>query len=405
MFENTYISRPYYINKVRPYIDKPLIKVFIGQRRVGKSYVMRQISDEILSNNTQANIIFIDKERLEFSSLTDEQELNNYVKQHLAKNQKNYLFIDEVQEIQHFELCLRSLLNEGQCDIYCSGSNAYLLSGELSTYLSGRHIAIHVHALTFREYLQFNRLPSSHESLHEYLLRGGMPFLVNLPKEREITFEYLQNIYSTILLKDIVSRLSIRNIQFLESLVSYLADNVGATFSAKNISDFLKSQGMSISIPALQNYIKGLCDAFLIYRVSRAEVHGMKIFEIGEKFYFEDFGIRNALRNVNIRTDINKLMENAVFHELKARDYEVYVGKLWNKEVDFIAIKDQQKIYVQVAYLLSSDEVISREFGNLAAIKDNYPKYVVTMDDYFATSAYPGIIQIHLQDFLTKEAL
>lgn len=404
MFEGTYIERPYYINRVKPFINRPVVKVFVGQRRVGKSYVMRQVADAILKENPEANVIYIDKERLEFQSITDEATLNDYVERHLSKG-SNYLFIDEIQEILRFQLVLRSLLNDNRCDIYCSGSNANILSGELATLLSGRYVSIHVHALTFQEYVGFNQLEATSDSLTEYLTRGGMPFLVNLSKSRDVTFEYLRNIYSTILLKDIVARLSVRNIALLESLVSFLADNIGSTFSVKNISDFLRSQNNATSVSVLQNYLKGLCDAYLLYKVPRAEVHGKKIFEIGEKFYFEDFGIRNSLRNMNIRTDINKLMENAVFHELQSRGYDVFVGKLWDKEVDFVAVRNESKIYIQVAYLLATPETIQREFGNLAAIKDNYPKYVVSMDQFPVTSNYPGIIQIHLKDFLLKPSL
>lgn len=404
MDTSTYISRNEYIDKVRPYIGKQIIKVFVGQRRVGKSFIMRQVADIILRDNPQANIIFVDKERLEFAAIKDEMTLNEYVESKLMPTD-NYLFIDEVQEIARFELCLRSLLNQNKCDIYCSGSNAHMLSGELATHLSGRYIAIPVYSLSFKEYLHFNKLSSSREALQEYLIRGGMPYLINLPKDRDITFEYLKNIYSTILLRDVVAKESIRNISFLENLVSFLADNVGSTFSVKSISDYLKSQQINLTVPTIQNYITNLCNSYMLYKVPRVDIKGMKIFEIGEKYFFEDLGIRNALRNVNMRTDINKLMENAVYKDLLSRGYKVYVGKLWNKEVDFVADKGEERIYIQVAYLLANDDTIEREFGNLKAIDNNFPKYVVTMDEYPCGQDYPGIRQMHLLDFLMAEKL
>ncbi|MBQ9230140.1 MAG: ATP-binding protein [Prevotella sp.] len=396
-----YIPRPLYMEKVKPYINKDLIKVFLGQRRVGKSYVMRQVADEIQKDNVTANIIYIDKERLEFSDIIDEKTLYQFVCEHLC-GQSNYLFIDEVQEIKNFQLALRSLLNERKCDIYCSGSNAFILSGELSTYLSGRSISIHVHALNYMEYLQFYHMEPSRDSLRSFLLRGGMPYLVNLPDRREVIFEYLRSVYSTILLKDVVAHQSIRDVPFLEDLCQFLADNVGSLFSVKNISDYLKSQHISKSVSTIQNYLQALADAFLIYKVPRAEVQGMRIFEIGEKYYFEDFGIRNALRQIDIQVDISKLMENAVYAELQSRGYQVYVGRTQEKEVDFVAIRNGERVYVQVTYLLNSEKTIEREFGNLASIKDNYPKYVVSMDEYPVSQPYQGIVQLHLQDFLTK---
>lgn len=398
-----YIARHIYMEKIRPFIGKNIIKVFVGQRRVGKSYIMRQVADEILSGNPTANIIYIDKELLEFSSIKDYQNLYDYVVEHAKDETANYLFVDEVQEIDGFELALRSLLNEEVCDIYCSGSNAKMLSGELASHLSGRYIAINVYSLCYREYIDFNKLEPNRDSLREYLDRGGMPYLTNLPTDREISFEYLKNIYSTILLKDVISRQHIKNIAFIESLVNFIADNIGATFSAKSICDFLKSQSISITVPTIQNHINMLCDSYMIYRTQRIDVHGLKVFEIGEKYYFEDFGIRNALRNATMATDINKLMENAVYKELLVRGYKVYVGKLWQKEVDFVAENSVGKIYVQVCYMLSSDETIEREFGNLRSIKNDYPKYVVSMDEFNCANKYPGIRQVHLNEFLLMD--
>ena len=398
------IPRSIYIERVRPYIDQQVIKVFIGQRRVGKSCIMHQVASEIKAEKPNATIIYIDKELLAFSDIIDEHTLYDYVSRNLHEKD-NYLFVDEIQEIKNFQLALRSLLNENKCDIYCSGSNAKILSGELATYLSGRSISINVYSLCFKEFLQFYNLSPSLENLHLFLSRGGMPYLANLPMQKEIAYEYLRNIYSAILLKDVVAHQSVRDVVFLENLCAFLADNIGSLFSVKNISDYLKSQHITKPVITIQNYLKALLDSFFIYKVSRANVQGLRIFEIGEKYYFEDLGIRNALQNRDVQSDINKLMENAVFKELRCRGYQVYVGRQQEKEVDFIAVRSNERVYIQVTYLLNSEKTIEREFGNLADIPDNYPKYVVTMDDYNVTTSYPGIRQIHLLDFLTSANL
>lgn len=398
------ILRERYISKVLPFINKNIIKVFIGQRRVGKSYVMKQVADEIRKSDPNANIIYIDKERFEYNEIKTADDLYHYTINRLSSN-NNYLFVDEVQEIIEFEFALRGLLNEDRCDIYCSGSNAKMLSGDLATHLSGRYVAINVNSLSYREYLLFYGMTPSIDSLKDFLHYGGMPFLVQLPKNDEVVFEYLKSVYSTILLKDLVVRYNIKNISFLERLIQFLADNVGSTFSAKSICDYLKSQRIDMSVPTVQNYLNSLCSSFLIHKVQRMDLQGLRIFEIGEKYYFEDFGIRNALTNVNPSMDINKVMENAVFKELISRNYKVYIGKYKDKEIDFVAENHEGKIYVQVCYLLSADKTIEREFGNLASIKDNYAKYVVSMDEFPCTDKYPGIKQVHLRDFLLMEKL
>ena len=398
-----YIVRPSYIKKVEPFIDKALTKVMTGQRRIGKSYMLLQIADMLRQRHLNANFIYIDKEQLDFAALKTEQDLYQYVQQHLKQSSPNYLFIDEVQEIDNFQLALRSLLNENACDIYCTGSNARILSGELATHLAGRYIEIHVHSLSYQEFLDFNQLEADGESLRKYLIFGGMPYLHNLPMDENIIFEYLRSVYSTILLKDVVSRENIRNVSFLENLVAYLADNTGSLFSAQNISKYLKSQHVNIPTQTILNYLRALCNSFFIYKLQRADTQGMKIFEIGEKYYFEDLGLHNAIRHFDFRRDVNKLMENVVCIDLMRAGYQVYVGKSGNKEIDFIASKGGQRIYVQVAYLLPDEATVEREFGNLLAIPDNYPKYVVTMDEMQCGSNYYGVKQMHLRDFLLAE--
>lgn len=397
-----YIKRPIYTEKIKPFINKQLIKVLTGQRRVGKSFILLQLMDEINSMHPEANIIYIDKELLTYSEIQNDKDLYKHVISSLSSG-KNYLFIDEVQEIESFELCIRSLLNENRCDIFCTGSNAKMLSGELATTLGGRYIEFPIHSLSYREFLDFNDLTDSAQSLEQYLTLGGMPYIHNLNLDRNIIYEYLKNVYSTILLKDVVAREAIRNVPFLENLVSFLADNTGSLFSAQNISKYLKSQKVNIPTQTILNYLAALCNSFFIHKVQRADTNGLKIFEIGEKYYFEDLGIRNSIRTFSFRGEVNKLMENAVYIELLRRSFTVYVGKNGDKEIDFIAEKNGEKVYIQVAYMLFDEATILREFGNLKEIQDHYPKYVVTMDEFPVQNSYYGIKQMHLRDFLLKE--
>lgn len=397
-----YIARSEYSKKVEPYIGKPLIKVFTGQRRVGKSFVMRQIADEVIRRDSNANIIFIDKETLSFSHIRGAQSLYNHVVGALNNEVSNYLFIDEIQEIEGFHTALRSILNEGLCDIYCTGSNAKMLSGELATMLAGRYIEIHVHALSYEEFLLFNNMTDSDEALSRYIIIGGMPYIHNLPDDNNVAFEYLRNVYSSILLKDVVSRESIRNVHFLEDLVMYLSDNIGSVTSANNISKYLKSQHISLPTQSILNYIRTLESAFFIYRIQRADVLGLKIFEVGDKFYFEDWGIRNAIYRFDLFTDIGKIMENIVCIELLRRGYDVYVGKFGGREVDFVCEKSGIRTYIQVAYLLGSEGTVEREFTPLLAIKDNYPKFVVTMDK-LNLGQRQGVQHLTLREFLLKK--
>jgi predicted AAA+ superfamily ATPase len=275
-----------------------------------------------------------------------------------------------------------------------------MLSGELATSLSGRYIQFPVYSLSFAEFLVFHNLPNVNESLITYLKLGGMPFLIHTGLDSAVATEYLRSVNSTILLKDVVARENIRNVSFLENLTAFLADNTGSLLSATNISKYLKSQKQVVPIQTILNYLRSLTNAYYVHKVQRAEVKGMKIFEIGEKYYFEDLGLRNAIRHFDYRSDINKLLENVVYLHLRRNDYTVYVGQLSNKEIDFMAEKNGNRMYVQVAYMLVDQSTINREFGNLESITDQYPKYVVTMDEISSGTNYKGIRQIHLRDFL-----
>jgi len=400
-----FIKRPIYTNRIRPFIDKEIIKVITGQRRVGKSYILFQLIEEIRQRNSTSNIIYINKELKDFAQIVDDDELYSYVKASLIPDKKNYLFVDEVQEIEHFEKALRSLLAENCCDIFCSGSNAKMLSGELATFLAGRYIEFPVHSLGYDEFLSFFDLENNISNLQTYLKVGGLPYIKVIGLDEDYVFEYLKNVYSTILLKDVVAREKIRNIAFLESLVDYIADNVGSLSSANNIAKYLKSQRSTVTTQTVLNYLKPLCNAFFIHKVPRYDINGLKLFEVGEKYYFEDIGLRNSIRGYSKVKDINKVMENVVYLHLIRSGYKVYVGQLGDNEIDFVAERKGSIIYVQVAYLLFDEATINREFGNLQRIKDNYPKYVVTMDEFEDEGHYDGISHMHLKDFLCNNYL
>jgi len=295
------------------------------------------------------------------------------------------------------------LFAENLCDIICTGSNANMLSGELATYLSGRYIEFNIHSLSYLEFLEFHHLEQSAESALKYLKYGGMPYLMQIGLNENIPFEYLRNVYATILLKDVVSRENIRNVVFLENLIQYIAGNVGNLFSANNISRYLKSQRISMSPQLVINYLKALTNAFFIHKVVRANIEGFKIFEIGEKYYFEDIGLRNALWGQSQRLDNHQLLENAIYLHLIQQRFKVFVGQMGNQEIDFVAEKDGNKIYIQACLKFVNENTIQREFGNLLLIQDNFPKYVVTLNDTIIGDNFKGIICLNLHEFLILE--
>lgn len=307
-FPKNLIKRKGYIDKIKPFMRKSIAKVVTGQRRVGKSFLLYQIIEEILKESPEANIIYINLEDFAFSSLQTAEDLYNYILSQSRKNEYNHIFIDEIQEIKDFEKAIRSLLLNEENDIYITGSNAKMLSGELATYLSGRYIEFKVYSLSYPEFLQFHQLAESEKSYNLYSRYGGLPYLLNLPLEDETVNEYLKSVYSTIVFRDVVSRYKLRNSAFLEKLIQFLSENIGSLFSAKNINDYLKSQHATISVNQIQNYTEYLSNAFLIHRVERYDLIGKRIFEIGEKYYFENMGIRNIVIGYRI-TDKAKLLE------------------------------------------------------------------------------------------------
>jgi hypothetical protein len=390
-------NRAHYIDRVKPFMGQNIIKVFTGQRRVGKSYLLFQLI-QLLQEDPENYVLYINKEDLAFSFIKTSEDLHQYVMEQKAEKGKTYVFIDEIQDIQDFEAALRSLLLREDLDLYCTGSNANLLSGDIAGHLSGRYIEIVVYSLSYSEFLDFHILETSSDSLEKYLKYGGLPYLKHLPLEDVIVFEYLKNIYTTIVYRDIINRYAVRNVPFLEQLILFLAGHTGSIFSAKKISDFLKSQRVNIAPNQVQTYIQYLVNAFLVHKVARYDMIGKRIFEIGDKYYFENLGIRNGIWGYRIE-DRGKILENAVYNHLLFKGYKVTVGKLNLSEIDFIAEKDGEKKYFQVALTINDTKTLEREFGNLININDNYSKTVITFD-FFLGNTYEGINTIDLEQFL-----
>ena len=393
-------KRKGYIDRIKPFMQKSVAKVLTGQRRVGKSFLLYQLIEEILGEEPDANIIYINLEDFAFSSLQTAEDLHSYIIAHSKEKVKNYIFIDEIQDIPGFEKVIRSLLLNEDNDIYITGSNAKMLSGELATYLSGRYIEFKIYSLSYSEFLEFHGLTESETSYELYSRYGGLPYLLNLPLEDETVNEYLKSVYSTIVFRDVVSRYKLRNTLFLEKLIQFLSENIGNLFSAKNISDYLKSQHTAISVNQIQSYTEYLNNAFLIHRVERYDLIGKRVFEIGEKYYFENMGIRNIVIGYRI-TDKAKILENLVYNHLLYKGYDIKVGYYGDKEIDFIGEKNGEKLYIQVALKIDSDKTAEREFGNLLKIQDNYPKIVVT-EDTFSGNIYEGIRHCPIRQFLME---
>ncbi|MDE6288935.1 MAG: ATP-binding protein [Muribaculaceae bacterium] len=401
------IERPIYIERIMRQLNRGVILVLVGQRRVGKSFLLKSIADKLTQERPAANVLLIDKDFDRYNFIKKAEDLYAYAIDKLPVGADNYLLIDEVQDIDGYEIALRSLYAEERCQIIVTGSNAYMFSSEIATKFSGRYIEIPIRSLGYMEFLNFHNMLDSNESLLKYLQLGGMPGLASYKYDEVPEIKaYLQGVCNTIILKDIVAREQIRNFKFLENLLHFLADNSGQLVSVNSIVKYLKSQGSKVTNDIASKYIKAISKAFIVDSVSRYDIHGKRIFELIEKYYFSDHGIRSSITNEipEIFGSIEKIIENVVRHHLLIQNFDVYVGVIPSGEIDFIAKKGNQVIYFQVSYKLSSQETIKREFGNLQDIKDDYPKYVVTMEDITGpVKEYPGINHIHLRDFLKKE--
>jgi predicted AAA+ superfamily ATPase len=395
----TILQRPVYLRKIKLVMNKPEVKVLTGHRRVGKSYLLYQLMELIQSENPKANIIYINKEDLEFDSIGDFRQLHDYVKARLSGNEKNYIFVDEVQLITDFHKAIKSLALDSNNDIYITGSNSNMLAADVANELGGRYRKITVYSLSYLEFLDFHKLESNDEALEKYMRYGGLPYLINLQLNEENVDGYLHDVLSTIVLKDVVARKQIHNVDFLEQLLRFIAANTGCLFSVKSISDFIKHQKSEISPAQVIEYVKALTDAFIIQHVRRYDIVGKRIFEVGEKYYFENLGIRNAVAGYKLQ-DKAKRLENVVYNHLLFCGYCIKVGALATEEIDFVCTRSGETLYVQVSIEISRPTTIAREFGNLLKIKDNYPKMVVTADRSFANT-YEGVQHINILDFLT----
>ncbi len=397
------ISRDYYVGRIEKELHKDRIIVLTGQRRVGKSYLLKLMRQR-LSESEQPNVIYIDKEKREFDAIKNYADLNDYIAGRIIPGKHTYILIDEVQDIEAFEKSVRSWNTEPNTDIIVTGSNAHMLSSELSTIIGGRYKEIFICALGYTDFLRFHQLEDTDESFQKYINYGGMPGLrkIGLEDEDDI-YSSLTDIFNTVLLKDVVMRNKIRNVSFLENLVRFVADNTGKLISASSISKFMKGLGTNVTPPSIIEYLRLLSDAYIVKKVARFDIHGKRIFESNDKYYFADHGIRNAIAGGSREGDIEKVLENIVYNHFLRLGYKVYVGQLQNREVDFVCEKaDGNRLYIQVSYVIADDTTRKREFGNLLAIQDNYPKYVVSLTPMVSKNDYEGITHLHLRKLLME---
>lgn len=402
------ILRPTYIDAITPFIDKPQIKIITGIRRSGKSVVLRLLKEELLQRGVQEEqIITINFESFAFIELIQAQKLYEFVKEKITNPQKHYLLLDEIQEVEDWEKAVNSFIVDFDVDVYLTGSNSHLLSSELATYLAGRYVEIPVFTLSYKEFLDFRhhyfKEENTANSFVQYLRFGGFPVIHTANYPDETAYKVVYDIYSSVILRDTVQRYKIRDIELLERVIKFAFDNIGNTFSGKNVADFFKSQQRKVDVNTVYNYLNALEGAFVLYRVPRYDIKGKEILKTQEKFYVSDVSIIYALMGYRDRM-ISGILENIVFLELKRRGYNVYIGKLDTTEIDFVAEKRNEKIYVQVAYKLENEQTVNREFGNLLAINDQYPKYVVTMDEFWKDNI-EGIKHLHITDFLLGEII
>jgi uncharacterized protein len=405
------IKRNQYLEKIRAFIDKPVIKVITGMRRTGKSFFLKQIIDELKARNVKENqILFIDKDSLVFDHIKDYKDLENCTKNFFKKQKKRYLFIDEVQEIDEWQKAIVSFFNENNTDIFITGSNAHMLSSELATRLSGRYVEFPIYSLSFKEFLDdFRQNPSKdlEEEFQLYIKFGGLPAIHCFELKQESIYPYIASIFDTVVLKDVVAKNEIRNIRLLESIIDFVLENIGSTFSAKSIADYLKSQKLSVGVETIQNYLAYLEAAYIVQKVPRYDLKGKRILEIYEKYYLNDLGIRHARLGLR-EDDISDYLENLVYYELIRRGYKVTIGKLSNLEIDFIAEKDGEKIYLQVCYTLYGEKkagksVRERElepFIKLLQEGDFNTKILISADKIFASNEKELFRSINIIEFL-----
>lgn len=393
------ISRPDYLEKLKPFIDVKVIKILAGIRRCGKSTILEMLKQELISNGVKEDhIISINYSNVEFDKSFNFLKMYDELKAKFVDEKKYYLLLDELQEVDGWEKTVNSLFEEKNVDIYITGSNSKLLSSEISTYLTGRYVTISVYTLSFKEYLTFknNQNKPIKEQLQDYIRFGGFPLVAISNLDEKASYQIVEDIYNSVVVNDITKKHNIQNIDLFNRVVRFIVENIGKTFSANSIVKFLKSENRTISVETIYNYLQWLEKAFVIYRCKRYDLQGKNILKTQEKFYIADQSIKYALFGFN-PTTIASMMENLVYFELKRRGYDVFIGKNADKEIDFVAIDRDKKLYIQVCRELPKES--DREFANLIEIKDNYPKMIVTLDDY-ASGNVNGINVVHLADFL-----
>ena len=395
------ICRERYLKKVESWIGKENVIVLTGQRRVGKSFVLK---DFVRQHEGEANIIYVDKEKRPFRFLENGDQLGDYIEERMDTEKHNIILVDEIQDIDGWEKPIRSYRTEENTDIIITGSNSKMLSSELSTMLGGRYEEIRVLPLSYGEFMKFHRQEDSDETLRKYLSYGGLPGLrvIGLEDE-EMVWEYLRSVFNTVMLKDVIERHKIRNIPFLNNLIAFLADTIGKESSATGISKKMKSEGLDVSSNVVLDYTSYFTEAYLVDAVKRYDIHGRKIFETNQKVYFGDLGLRNLIAGGDREGDIEKVIENVVYQHLIRMGYEVKVGELRVGEIDFVCTKPNDTRYVQVAYLIENDETRQREFGRLRNIRNDYPKYVISMTPMVTRRDYEGITHLGLREFLKSE--
>ena len=402
------IRRPLYLKELEQWIDKPLVKILTGIRRSGKSTILLLLK-EVLSERgiSENNIISLNFESFTTEHLKNATSLYAYLTGQITKDKKIYILLDEIQEVQDWEKVVNSLLVDFNVDVYLTGSNSHLLSSELATYLAGRYIEIPVYTLSFKEYLLFKSVyqtgvSTTKESFVTYLRKGGFPVIHTAIYDEDTTYKVIRDIYASVLLRDTIQRYKIRDIELLERVTRFAFDNIGNTFSGKSITDYFKSQSRKTDVNTIYNYLSALEGAFILYRVSRFDIKGKEILKTQEKFFVSDLSLLYAMLGYR-DSMIAGILENVIFLELKRREYKVYIGKLDSREIDFIAEKQGKKIYVQVAYKLENEATVHREFSPLLAVSDQYPKYVVTMDEFWKEDV-EGVKHLQIQDFLLDDS-
>lgn len=396
------IYRPEYIEKIIAYMDTPFVKILTGVRRCGKSTIMNMLRMEIEKRGIrQEHILHYNFDSLEYEGMTA-QKLFSEIKNKLSTEDKTYLFLDEIQEINGWEKVVNSLMANCDVDVYVTGSNSRMMSSEISTYLTGRYVSFRIYPLSFAEYLKFRKeftaVDDSRKELVRYLQFGGFPALHLREYTKEEAYPIVRDIYNSTIFTDIVRRNNIRKVDQFERVVRYVFDNVGNTFSASSISKYLKSEQRTLDNETVYNYLSKLEGAYILHRCNRYDIKGKEILKTQEKFYLSDPALRYSVLGYNINS-VAAMLENIVYLELLRRGYEVYIGKLGDYEIDFVATRQEEKIYIQVAQEITSEETCKREYDRLLAIDDNYPKYILLNDDY-AGGNYQGIKTIHIADFL-----